>query len=274
MLTEKYRPKLSEIVGNQKALVRLEKCVGEKTPCLLYGAPGSGKTSSVYAVAEKLGLRVAETNASDERKKDDLKNILRKARMKGFRGFLILLDEVDGLREAGMVTRIMDESIHPIVFTANELYKVPSLIQGKCEKIRFYNPTLTDVLSRVKVVTGKEGIRPKYDEISRDVRASINTAVYGGETYKAESDFEKVQDIFRGKPVERVDRQFLIWLVDNCSRFYDGRRLYEVMQIITETDRTGRMELLRLLPKGKYANARYPFFLRRLKVMRSGTSQG
>jgi len=267
-LTEKYRPKLSEIVGNERGLARFEGCIKEKAPVILHGESGIGKTSSVYAIAEKQGLQVLEWNASDERKKEDLLNVMRVARMKGFRKFLVLLDEVDGLKEAGSVVKVINESIHPVVLTANELYKVPKLVREKCIDIRFYDPKLSDVLKRVKVIAEKEKVKPQYDQVSGDVRASINTVVYGSDVYKSVNEFEEVQQIFQGKSVENVDRNFLIWLIDNCSRFYDGRKLYEVIQTIMMADLTGRMELLKLLPKGKHEKAEYPFFLRRLKVMR------
>jgi len=267
-LTEKYHPKWNEIVGNEKAVEKLEQCVKESTPCLLHGGPGIGKTSSVYAIAEKLGLRVMETNASDERRKDELCHIYAISRMKGLRNFIIFLDEVDGLQEAGMVVKILEESKHPVVLAANEIYKVPQAIKEKCVEIKFFLPSLTDVLKRVKTVGEREGIHPHYEQVCRDVRVSINATMYGGEKYEVEDDFSKVKNIFRKKEIGEINETFLVWLMDNASRFYSGRELYEAIKVIASADVAGRMELLRLLPKGKDVEATYPYFFRRLRVLK------
>lgn len=266
--TQKHRPKLEEMVGNEKQLVRLEKCILSKEHCLIWGIPGIGKTSSVYAIAERHDFDILEINASDARKKDDLDDIYRKARMRGFAKFIILLDEIDGVKNPAIVLKILSHSAHPVVLTANDGYKVPKTIKDNCTGIRFYAPRLTDVLAHVKKVAKEEGGIPRYDKVTKDIRASINAAVYGGSSYKADSDFDLVKKVFKGDFDGEVRQDFLIWLLDNASNFYGGSRLYSVIQILIVADMTGRMEVLRRLPTGKYAEPKYPFFLRRLSVMK------
>ena len=90
-LTEKYRPKSTdELIGNKHAIKELVKCIKECKPALLVGPPGIGKTSSVYAVANEYGYRVLEFNASDERKKEQLKRIISLSKMKGLVKYIIL----------------------------------------------------------------------------------------------------------------------------------------------------------------------------------------
>src|SRR4051812_8181197 len=73
---EKFRPqKLRGIVGQNQSIDILRKFVESNNlpNLLLYGAPGSGKTSAILALAKELfgprlfKERVLELNASDER---------------------------------------------------------------------------------------------------------------------------------------------------------------------------------------------------------------
>jgi DNA polymerase III delta prime subunit len=265
---QKLLPGVSDLVGNERSFERLKRCIKDKAPCLLYGAPGVGKTSGVYAIARGLGYRVIEVNASDERNKEQLKNILSRVKMKGLGQKLIfLLDEVDGLREGKMVAKILSEARHSVVLTANELHKVPDPVKEKCILIRFYEPQLLEVLKRAKQLAERLGKRARYDKVTRDIRSSINAALFGSENYKPENDFVRVEAVFRHKPF-RFDRDLLIWLMDNAPRFYYAKQLFEVIQVICLADLTGYPDLLKCIPKGKRKSATYPYYLKRIKVLR------
>ncbi|KAL3498789.1 hypothetical protein ACH5RR_041521 [Cinchona calisaya] len=79
---EKYRPaKVVDIVGNQDAVARLQVIVidGNMPNLILAGPPGTGKTTSILALAhELLGPNykeaVLELNASDDRGIDVVRN--------------------------------------------------------------------------------------------------------------------------------------------------------------------------------------------------------
>jgi len=81
--TEKYRPKrLSQIIGNEKAIQEIKRWarlwlsgVPKKRALILYGPPGVGKTSAALALANKMGWRVMELNASDIRNQENIKKV-------------------------------------------------------------------------------------------------------------------------------------------------------------------------------------------------------
>ena len=231
----------------------------------LHGEPGVGKTSAVFALAADLGMTVMEVNASDERRKGELEALLGRVRMRGFRKLVVLMDEVDGLKNWEMVQKILANSKHPVVMVANDAYEVPDRVKRVCVDVRFYRPRVVEVVERVKTIAQTEGLDVKYGEVTGDVRSSINAVMYGGEGYEIEDKFGLVNHALSGGVV-KLEEEDLVWLMDNLHRYYSGRDLYEACMLLSVAARS-RPGVLRALPKGK-GKPLYPYYLRRMKVLR------
>ena len=106
---EKYRPqKLNHIISNKQNLIILKnmlKC-GSLPHLLFHGTSGTGKTSTIMALAKELyqnniNLMVMKLDASDDRGinsvRDEIKGFAEKKNMfqKGVK--LIILDEADSM---------------------------------------------------------------------------------------------------------------------------------------------------------------------------------
>jgi len=264
-LTEKWRPKTGdELIGNPKGIAKLKEALEDGSNVFLHGDPGTGKTSAVHALARDLGMRVMEMNASDARRKDELEALLGRVKMQGLRPFIVLLDEVDGIKNWPLMQKVMVNSRHPVVLVANDAYKVPGNIKKMCVNIRFYRPRAAEVVERVKHIAQTEGLNVKYGEVTGDVRSSINAVMYGGEGYELEDKFGLVNHALSGGVVELSEEDY-VWLMDNFHRYYNGRDLYEACKLLSVAARS-RPGVLASLPRGK-GRMLYPYYLRRISVL-------
>ncbi len=152
-IIEKYRPKnTSELIVSQKILQEITNWINlwkEGTPVkkalILYGPPGSGKTTTATVLAREAGVPLIEMNASDERNADAMKRIALMASQYGDlmnigsetdTGFqkIILIDEADNIFEgrsratggdSGGITelsKIVNRTHNPIILTMNDYY--------------------------------------------------------------------------------------------------------------------------------------------------------
>ncbi len=198
---DKYHPKkVSEILGNHKAKNTFLKWLKSWRPgskaALLYGPPGSGKTTLVHVTADELAFRVLEMNASYVRTKKSITKIAEPAALEsslnafiyGGRGTLIFFDEVDGIfgREdrggTGAIIGLIKESQHPIVLAANDPWN-PKLrtMRRYCQMIRFYGiqvretvTLLHDICKKEKIVTTDSVLIQIAENSEGDVRSAIN----------------------------------------------------------------------------------------------------
>jgi len=193
----KHKPdSSSEIVGQVNGVNFLKLFVknfskSKRKGLIVYGPPGVGKTSSVYAVAKEFGLEVFELNASDFRNQSSISSLVgasSKQKSLFSKGKIILIDEVDGVSgtrdRGGILTLIkcMEDSSFPVVMTANDPFgKKFSGLRKKCDLVHFDFLSNEQVFSILKKVAGVEGVKVSDDVLlsfvrrcSGDVRGALN----------------------------------------------------------------------------------------------------
>jgi replication factor C subunit 2/4 len=183
---EKYRPrKLNDIISQEKSISILNNTLktGELPHLLLYGGPGTGKTSSVLALCnqlfgpERVNERVIELNASDERGinivRGKIINFAKIAIGTEDKKYLcppykiIILDEADAMtKEAQAALRkVMEETsnITRFCFICNYINQIIEPINSRCVKIRFDPITKENVVNKLRYISNRENIQINDD---------------------------------------------------------------------------------------------------------------
>ncbi|MDR3547997.1 MAG: AAA family ATPase [Candidatus Pacebacteria bacterium] len=226
---DKYAPRsVSEIVGNAATIQKIKEWLhdweevvieGHKKPvvfrpgmsrdniinlnaraCLLSGSPGIGKSTAAALCAREGGFTVIETNASDNRNKKIIEQLLTDAvgnesitqyssksdreRLKFGRKTVVVMDEVDGVSgnsdRGGIqaLIKIIKNTQTPIICICNDRMspKVRSLA-GHCYDLKFVKyfpacdihdrPQNVSIRNRLKVILEAEKV--KFDDNALDL---------------------------------------------------------------------------------------------------------
>jgi len=213
-LVEKYRPKsFEEMVGQSRAVEILKRIAKRNTiPHLLfYGPPGTGKTTAAMCFArevfgENWRAFFRETNASDERKIENVRGEIKQISMiKGRR--ILFLDEADALTydAQNALRRIMETTKGTIfILSVNQIHKVIDPIKSRCAIIRFAPLTNDDVKQKLIEITKSEGVEVNEEIIDDIVKHSY------GDLRKAINYLEQSIDGNKLSPIKFGEVDFVI----------------------------------------------------------------
>jgi replication factor C large subunit len=193
---EKYRPEhLSDIVGNTSAVRQMadwaKTWTARSKPLLLYGKPGIGKTSSVYALARDMNWDVIELNASDQRTAAVIERIAgagsTTASLTGSSRKLIIMDEADNLQGtadrggAKAIVECIKNARQPMILIANDLYGIAPELRLRCEPVQFralparsIAPRLKYICSSEKIACSESAIHGIAESAEGDMRSAVN----------------------------------------------------------------------------------------------------
>ena len=193
---EKYRPEhLADIVGNTSAIRQMadwaRTWTSRSKPLLLYGKPGIGKTSSVYALARDMNWDVIELNASDQRTAAVIERIAgagsTTASLTGSLRKLIVMDEADNLQGnadrggARAIIECIKNARQPMILIANDLYGLAPELRLRCEPVQFraiparsIAPRLRFICAAEKVACSEAAVHEIAESAEGDVRSAVN----------------------------------------------------------------------------------------------------
>jgi replication factor C large subunit len=201
-----YMPEsLDKIVGNPGVVARLRLFANDtdrgvaRTPLMLSGPSGVGKSVSAHLLATERGWNVVELNASDYRDKETIeRRLLSAATSKSIFGKrnMILLDEVDELfredKGAGTaIAAVISAAKNPVILIANDVWDQRiSFLRGKAESIELKKLTRDDLMKVLTDFCNSRSYPIKKEEMETfaamangDARSAINDlyAAMGGD---------------------------------------------------------------------------------------------
>ncbi|GBG71993.1 hypothetical protein CBR_g10932 [Chara braunii] len=249
---EKYRPKkIVDIVGNMDAVSRLQVIARDgNMPNLIFaGPPGTGKTTSILALAhELLGTNfkeaVLELNASDDRGIDVVRNKIKmfaqkKVTLPPGRHKIILLDEADSMTTGAQqaLRRTMEIYSHTTRFAlaCNISSKIIEPIQSRCAIVRFTKLSDLEILNRImtvvdieKVPYAPDGLEAVVFTADGDMRQALNNlqATHSGFGFVNQANVFKVCDQPHPLLVSNMVKHCLAGQIDDA---YAGlKQLYDL----------------------------------------------
>jgi replication factor C large subunit len=170
---EKYRPEhLADIVGNTSSVRQMAEWARtwntRSKPLLLYGKPGIGKTSSVYALGRDMDWDIIELNASDQRTAAIIERVAGEgsatASLTGSLRKLIVMDEADNLQGtadrggAKAIIECIKNARQPILLIANDLYGIAPELRLRCEPVQFKALPARSIAPRLKFICASEKV--------------------------------------------------------------------------------------------------------------------
>jgi replication factor C subunit 3/5 len=194
---EKYRPQtIDEIISHTQNIDTIKLLlINNSLPHLLFhGSPGTGKTSTIIALAKEIyknntRLMVLKLDASDDRGinsvREDIRGFADKTNMfqKGVR--LIILDEADSMTFDAQfaLRRIIEKYSKTIRFCliCNYENKIIPAIRSRCANFRFSNIDIQHICKKLEHIALCENINYDINSIKTiaklsngDLRKAIN----------------------------------------------------------------------------------------------------
>ncbi len=216
-LAFRLRPtKLDEVIGQEDLVGKngfLRKSVDNKTPLsfILFGEPGTGKTTIAECYANEMGAKYYKINATSSNKKDLVDAI---NDSKNYECPILIIDEIHRLnkdKQDILLPALEDGTVYLIgATTANPYISINKAIRSRCHLLEVKKLTVNELeegLKRAisskkgldnKITISEEALRYISQQSNGDFRFALNYLEIVDITYKNEEiTLEKVKKVIK-----------------------------------------------------------------------------
>ena len=187
---EKYRPtSLGTYIGNDDIKYKVENMIlhNDVSHLLLYGSPGTGKTSLAKIIAKNTDCEHLYLNLSDTNGIDTVRDVIKEfASSVSFSTYkLIICDEFDGATpNAQSALRNIMETYSKntrFILTCNYVERVIEPIQSRCQVFNVRPPSKKEVAEKLVSILEAESVKYEIPDVATivescypDIRKCIN----------------------------------------------------------------------------------------------------
>ena len=216
-LAFRLRPtKLDEVIGQEDLVGKngfLRKSVDNKTPLsfILFGEPGTGKTTIAECYANEMGAKYYKINATSSNKKDLVDAI---NDSKNYECPILIIDEIHRLnkdKQDILLPALEDGTVYLIgATTANPYISINKAIRSRCHLLEVKKLTVNELEEGLKrAISSKKGLNNKItiseealryisQQSNGDFRFALNYLEIVDITYKNEEiTLEKVKKVIK-----------------------------------------------------------------------------
>lgn len=177
------------LVGEGKIINRMVQA-NQLASMILFGPPGTGKTSMAYALAKSVGLPVKMLNAVADKKKD-MEIVVEEAKMMG--QVVLILDEVHRLDKAkqDFLLPHLESNLVTLIgcTTSNPYHSINPAIRSRCHLFELHGLTPENVKTAIRraLVNEENGYGnrdvvisdPAIDHIANSANGDLRSALNG-----------------------------------------------------------------------------------------------
>ncbi len=227
-LADKIRPNtLKEIIG-QKHLVGEGKIIGNLIKnkrlfsMILYGSPGTGKTTLAYTLINELKLEYAFLNAVINSKKD-FDEVIKLAKTK--ENFVLIMDEIHRMNKdkQDLLLPYLENGIITLIgmTTSNPYHSINPAIRSRCQIFELKNLKENDIINALKnalkylnkIKIDDDALNYIAQLAGGDLRSAYNTlevAYYSSDNYHVTKEL-----------VTKINNKPSLYIDKNDDGYYD-----------------------------------------------------